>query len=108
MENSVSICDYLARRTWKRPATQEIEGCNRDREHTERIRNEALITIVKFTAVPTLYVGAKSLPKGAQVETQVVAHTGMYTFVDSDDGTMEVKQCDLPEFEEGQTTYPSA
>lgn len=52
--------------------------------------------------MPTLFVGAKSLPKGAQIETQVIAHTGLFDLVDSDDGSIEVKECDSPEYEEGQ------
>lgn len=51
--------------------------------------------------MPTLFVGAKSLPKGAQIETQVIAHTGLFDLVDSDDGSIEVKECDSPEYEEG-------
>ncbi|KAI5123446.1 hypothetical protein M0805_006150 [Coniferiporia weirii] len=51
-----------------------------------------------YASVPTLFIGAKSLPKGAQVETQVIVHTGQYTAIDDEE--TEVRQC-KPIFEKG-------
>ncbi|KAH8118362.1 hypothetical protein DFH11DRAFT_1849706 [Phellopilus nigrolimitatus] len=44
-----------------------------------------------YASVPTLFVGAKSLPKGAQLEIQVIAHTGQY--IVTEDSDTEVRQC---------------
>ena len=49
------------------------------------------LTFPQYTTVPALTLGAESLPKGAQIETQIIAHSGTYTIVD--DGEAETRKC---------------
>ncbi|KAL5488031.1 hypothetical protein ACEPAI_6139 [Sanghuangporus weigelae] len=52
-----------------------------------------------YAYVPTLFVGAKSLPKGALLEAQVIAHTGQYASME--DGETEIRKCSSPIFNKG-------
>lgn len=49
------------------------------------------LTFPQYSTVPALTLGAESLPKGAQIETQIIAHSGTYTVVD--DGEVETRKC---------------
>ncbi|THH10075.1 hypothetical protein EW145_g1577 [Phellinidium pouzarii] len=44
-----------------------------------------------YVSVPTLFIGAKSLPKNAQLEAQVIVHAGQYTAIDNEEA--EIRQC---------------
>ncbi|PAV20984.1 meiotically up-regulated 71 [Pyrrhoderma noxium] len=52
-----------------------------------------------YAPVPTIFVGAKSLPKGARVETQILAHTGQYYSLKDDE--MELSLVGPAIFEKG-------
>lgn len=54
-----------------------------------------------YVSVPTIFVGAKTLPKGAKIETQVLAHTGRYVSVKDDES--EICQVGHVEYEKGDS-----
>lgn len=53
--------------------------------------------------VPSLFVVVKALPKGAQVEKQVLYHTGR--FITTDEDGEVVSNLEEPKFEEGASPY---